>query len=382
VFLNGLLLRNLPAILQYMESRLSSIDNWLKPGPQPFLISGPCSVETQEQYLKSANDLAATGQVHALRGGIWKPRTRPNAFEGVGGAGIAWMTEAREQTGLPIMTEVATADHVELCLQHNFDMLWIGARTTANPFSVQEIAEALKGVDIPIFVKNPVNADLSLWIGALERIHAAGVKRIAAIHRGFSYYGQSIYRNKPMWEIPIALRSNFAQLPILCDPSHICGRRDLLAAVSQRAMDLGFDGLMIESHPTPDQAWSDAAQQITAKIYADLISDLVIRADNADNSNAQHALTSLRSEIDKIDEEILGLIGDRMKLAEQIGAYKKANNMTIFQIERWQEIVQTRTQLAERIGLSKDFMDRYLEQLHKESIRTQTRVMNDAKGVI
>lgn len=342
----------------------------------PFLISGPCSVETRDQLLTSARQLAATGKVHALRGGIWKPRTRPNAFEGIGGKGIEWMLEAREETGLPIMTEVATAEHVELCLQHKFDMLWIGARTTVNPFSVQEIAEALKGVNIPVFVKNPVNADLSLWIGALERIYAAGIRQLSAIHRGFSYYGQSIYRNKPMWEIPIALRSAFPEIPIICDPSHICGRRDLLAGVAQRAMDLGFDGLMIESHPTPDQAWSDAAQQITAEAYLQLIESLHVRQDNTNDLEVSNALASLRSQIDKLDEEVIGLIGERMKLAEQIGAYKKAHNMTIFQLDRWQEIVATRTQLAERLGLSKDFIDKYLEQLHKESIRTQTRIMN------
>jgi chorismate mutase len=357
-----------------MESPLLQIDNWLS-ATQPFLIAGPCSVETRDQFLTTASDLAATSQVHALRGGIWKPRTRPNAFEGVGGIGLQWMVEARQQTGLPIMTEVATADHVELCLQHDFDMLWIGARTTVNPFSMQEIAEALRGVDIPIFVKNPINADLSLWIGGLERIYAAGIKRLAAIHRGFSFYGSSIYRNKPMWEIPIALRSNFPQLPIICDPSHICGRRDLLQGVAQKAMDLGFNGLMIESHPTPDQAWSDAAQQITALHYKQLIQDLTIRLASVANGQ-HHSLVSLRSQIDKIDEEILVLIGDRMKLAEEIGQYKKDHNMTIFQLERWQEIVATRGQLAERLGLSQDFVDRYLEQLHKESIRTQTKVMH------
>ena len=365
-----------------MDSPLLQVDNWLKTGPRPFLISGPCSVETRTQFLTAAQELANTGQVHALRGGIWKPRTRPNAFEGIGGQGIEWMLEAKAMTGLPIMTEVATADHVELCLQHGFDMLWIGARTTVNPFSVQEVAEALKGVDIPVFVKNPVNADLSLWVGALERMYAAGIKKVAAIHRGFSYYGKSIYRNKPMWEIPIALRSNFANLPILCDPSHISGRRDLLAPVAQRAMDLGFDGLMIESHPTPDQAWSDAAQQITASTYHDLILNLVIRQYDLSDLNASNALAALRSQIDKIDEEIIGLIGDRMKLAEEIGVYKKEHNMVIFQLDRWQEIVSTRSQLADRIGLSAEFIDKYLEQLHKESIRAQTKVMNQNDSII
>jgi chorismate mutase len=343
------------------------------------LISGPCSVETREQFLTAARSLAGTGKVNALRGGIWKPRTRPNAFEGIGGKGIEWMLEARAETGLPIMTEVATAEHVELCLQHQFDMLWIGARTTANPFSVQEIAEALKGVDIPVFVKNPVNADLSLWIGALERMYAAGIQRLVAIHRGFSYYGQSIYRNKPMWEIPIALRSAFPDLPMVCDPSHMGGRRDLLAPIAQRAMDLGFDGLMIESHPTPDQAWSDAAQQITAEVYLQLIEALQIRQHNTNDLAATNALASLRSQIDKIDEEVIGLIGERMRLAEHIGAYKKDHNMMIFQLDRWQEIIATRSQLADRIGLSKDFIDKFLEQLHKESIRTQTRVMNQTE---
>ncbi|MFN0032546.1 MAG: chorismate mutase [Flavobacteriales bacterium] len=363
------------------NNSLISLDAWWPTANRPCIISGPCSVETESQLLQTAHKLKATGKVHVLRGGLWKPRTRPDSFEGVGAQGIEWMLKARVETGLPIITEVATAEHVELCLKHEFDMLWIGARTTVNPFSVQEIAECLRGVDIPIIVKNPVNPDLQLWIGAIERLMRSGIRKIAAMHRGFSHHGSSIYRNKPMWEIPIALKTQWPELPVFCDPSHICGRRDLLLQVAQRALDLGMNGLMLESHITPDQAWSDALQQITPEALSNLLDNLQVRATSTEDVQFANGLLALRSRIDKIDEEIIQLISDRMNITREVGRYKKEHNITILQVERWKEIIATRSMLAERLGLSAEFTEKYLEQIHKESIRTQTKVMNEIPKV-
>jgi|JI10StandDraft_1071094.scaffolds.fasta_scaffold02674_1 chorismate mutase len=351
---------------------------WWPASQKPFLISGPCSVETEEQLMQTAAQLAIGKKVHVMRGGIWKPRTRPDSFEGVGEVGLMWMAQAKKETGLKIATEVANAEHVELCLKYGFDMLWIGARTTVNPFSVQEIAEALRGVDIPVLVKNPVNPDLQLWIGALERIQRSGITKLAAIHRGFSHFGESIYRNKPMWEIPIALQTQFPQLSIFCDPSHICGRRDLLLPVAQKAMDLGMDGLMLESHIAPDQAWTDAKQQVTPQALFELLDQLHVRVVSTNDVGFTNELHSIRSRVDKIDEEIIQLIGQRMQVTEELGYYKKEHNITILQVERWKEIIETRTMLAEKLGISQEFIDKYLEILHKESIRTQTRAMNSS----
>ncbi|MCC6601473.1 MAG: bifunctional 3-deoxy-7-phosphoheptulonate synthase/chorismate mutase type II [Crocinitomicaceae bacterium] len=351
------------------------LSNWWPGKEKPFLISGPCSVETEEQLLSTARQLAATGGVHLFRGGIWKPRTRPDSFEGVGEAGIEWMVNVKKETGLPIATEVASAHHVELCLNAGFDVLWIGSRTTVNPFSVQEIADALQGSDIPVIVKNPVNPDLQLWIGAIERLQRAGIRKIIAMHRGFSFFGKTIYRNKPMWEIPIGLKTLFPSLEIFCDPSHICGRRDLLAKVAQQALDLGMSGLMIESHISPDKAWSDARQQITPENLLTLINSLHVRTKFPKGENE---LALLRSEIDRTDEDILHLIAQRMKLAEEIGWYKKENNVMILQIERWSEIRNTRTEWAKKLGLTPAFMKVYLDALHAESIRRQTHIMNEA----
>lgn len=358
---------------------LAPLSHWPIGRASTLLISGPCSVESEEQYIETAVALAKTSRVHMLRGGIWKPRTRPNAFEGVGEAGLEWMVNARRESGLPVMTEVANAQHVEACLKHGLDAVWIGARTSVNPFSVQEIADALKGVDVPVFVKNPVNPDLQLWIGALERVQRAGITRIAAIHRGFSHLGDSIYRNKPMWEIPIALRTEFPNITLLCDPSHICGRRDLLQQIAQKAMDLNMDGWMIESHLDPDAALSDAAQQITPDALVSLLDSIHIRQAQSDDIAFVHELQALRSRIDKVDEEIIHLLGKRMRITEELGRFKKEESVTIFQIDRWKEILESRTMLAEQVGLSKEFILKYLEQLHKESIRTQTRVMNKPK---
>lgn len=359
---------------------IEPLQSWWPSADLPRLISGPCSAETAPQVLETARRLKATGRVHLLRAGIWKPRTRPNSFEGVGEIGLEWLRAAKEETGMLTTTEVATAAHVDLCLKYGVDVLWIGARTTVNPFSVQEIAEALRGVDIPVIVKNPINPDLQLWIGALERIHGAGIRKLAAMHRGFSHYGKSMYRNQPMWEIPIALKAHFPHLPILCDPSHICGRRDLLAAVSQKAMDLGMDGLMLESHITPDEAWSDARQQITPEALDALIAALNIRAATSEDPIFANELQALRARIDKLDEEVIQMLGQRMALAREIGEYKKEHHITILQLERWKEIMSTRSVWAHELGLTDDFVQKFLEQLHKESIRHQTQVMNSASA--
>lgn len=356
------------------------LQNWLGNGIRPTLIAGPCSAETEEQVHATVQALALSGKVSMIRAGIWKPRTRPNSFEGVGEQGLIWLKQAGKQVNLPVMTEVANAHHVELALKAGMDALWIGARTSVNPFTVQEIADALKGLDIPVFVKNPVNPDLQLWIGAIERFMNAGITRIAAIHRGFSYHGESVYRNEPMWEIPIRLRTIMPDLPVFCDPSHICGKRDLLALVSQRAMDMGMDGLMIETHPNPDKAWSDAAQQITPESLITLINSLEIRRENVASAEIRDGLSELRGRIDLLDAQILDLVSARMGIAREIGQYKKENGITILQLERWMEIVKTRGFRADKLGLSEDFIRNYLEQLHKESILHQTRVMNASKG--
>jgi chorismate mutase len=357
----------------------SPLQNWWPKSQLPLLIAGPCSVETKEQFLLSAQLIAETGVASYLRGGIWKPRTRPDSFEGVGEVGLDWMVEARALTGLPIITEVANAHHAELCLKKGFDALWIGARTTVNPFTVQEIADALQGVNIPVIVKNPVNPDLQLWIGALERFYRAGIHQLVALHRGFSFSGHSVYRNKPMWEIPIALMAQCPELPVFCDPSHICGRRDLLQDVAQKALDLGMAGLMLESHPDPDAAWSDAKQQITPERLRELISDLHLRKTDSDSPLFTNQLALLRAQIDKIDEEILQLIGHRMQVTREIGLYKKDHKITILQLERWKEIQHTRTEMANALGLTPTFIQAYLDALHAESIRTQTKVMNESK---
>jgi 3-deoxy-7-phosphoheptulonate synthase len=340
-----------------------------------MIISGPCSAETEPQVLETARRLRQTGLVQVLRAGLWKPRTRPDSFEGVGERGLDWLTRAKEETGLLITTEVASAQHVEKCLAAGVDMLWIGARTTVNPFSVQEIADALQGQDIPVIIKNPLNADLQLWTGAIERIHRAGVSRIIAMHRGFSFYGEKKYRNRPLWEIPIALKAQFPGLSVFCDPSHISGRRDLLQEVSQQALDLGMCGLMIESHTDPDHAWSDAAQQITPETLAVLLRSLRVH-DAAGEAVPADQLSILRREIDKLDDEIIRLISQRMQISEQVGEYKAAHHLQPLDIERWNEIRRTRTVWGMDLGLSGDFLAHYLEQLHNESLLRQTKVMN------
>lgn len=344
---------------------------------RPIIISGPCSAETEEQVFETASLLKETGVVNVLRAGIWKPRTRPNSFEGVGEPGLKWLIDVGAHVDLPVITEVANAQHVELALKAGFEKLWIGARTTVNPFTVQEIADSLKGVpNIEILVKNPVNPDLNLWIGAIERFHGAGIQDVHAIHRGFSSYRSEKYRNEPMWEIPIALKRLFPDMKMICDPSHICGKRDNLLDVSQKAMDLIYDGLMIESHLNPDEAWSDAKQQIHPTALKKLVDALVIRNIGVDDHNVRNDLSTLRNKIDEIDEELIQLLGKRMSVAREIGLFKKENNLTILQPERWSAIKQMQADNAQKEELSAKFMEKYLEAIHQESIRHQTKVMN------
>ncbi len=364
-----------------MESILPipSASEWL-PAARPYVIAGPCAAETETQTVETARRLVATGKVHALRAGIWKPRTRPGQYEGAGEAGLEWLRKAREETGLPVATEVANATHVAACLRGGVDILWIGARTTVNPFSVQEIADSLRGVDIPVFVKNPVNPDLGLWIGALERLHRAGITRLGAIHRGFSVYDKGPLRNPPMWEIAIELKSRAPELPLLCDPSHISGRRESIPLLAQQALDLEMDGLMIESHIDPDTAWSDAQQQLTPESLGALLNGLTIRQRSIPNDGLEDTLNHLRDEIDLIDEAIIQNLSARMRISARIGTYKRKNNVTILQLARWEEIVRTRSSLGNAAGLEEAFVVELLRLIHNESIRLQERIMNDPSG--
>lgn len=343
----------------------------------PLMIAGPCSAESPEQMDETLEGIAEL-DVQIFRAGIWKPRTRPGAFEGMGSKALPWLVSNGQEHKRPVTAEVANVKHVYDALKHGVDILWIGARTTVNPFAVQEIADALEGVDIPVMVKNPVNPDLALWIGAIERFYNKGIHKIAAIHRGFSSHAPSKYRNVPRWEIPIELRRRHPDLPLICDPSHICGRRDLLAAVSQKAMDLNFDGLMIESHREPDVALSDAKQQITPAVLGNLLDGLVLRTPEGDDpeSNLKH-LTHLRELIDEVDHELLAILGKRMQLATQIGDFKREHNISILQASRWNELLQERIQYGDSQGLGEDFMLTFLQAIHKESIRQQAVVMNE-----
>ncbi len=342
---------------------------------RPIIIAGPCSAESEAQVLDTARQLATLGNVDLFRAGIWKPRTRPNSFEGVGSIGLKWLKKVKEETGLKVTTEVANQAHTYEALKHGIDVLWLGARTTVNPFSVQEVADAIDGVDIPVLIKNPINPDLGLWIGAIERIYKAGVTRIAVIHRGFSSFGNSHYRNEPRWQMVIDLMRQFPDLEIICDNSHICGRRDILADVAQKAMDLNFDGLMTETHPNPDEAWSDAKQQITPTTFGKLINNLVFRKEKTDDVNFLENLDGLRQQIDIIDNELLSILGQRMVLAEQIGLYKKKNNISILQPSRWSEILEKAIAKGAEKGLSEEFISVFLKAIHQESINHQEEIM-------
>jgi 3-deoxy-D-arabino-heptulosonate 7-phosphate (DAHP) synthase len=343
---------------------------------RPLIISGPCSAETEAQVVETAQRLAATGKVDMLRAGIWKPRTKPGMFEGIGAKGLPWLQQAKKLTGLPTTVEVATGKQVQDALTFDVDVLWIGARTTVNPFSVQEVADALRGVDVPVLIKNPINPDLELWSGAVERVARAGIKQIGLIHRGFSAYGNTDYRNAPMWHLAIEMKRRNPGLPIINDPSHICGRRDILLEVAQRAIDLDFDGLMIESHIDPDNAWSDAKQQVTPELLKELLESIIWRKEDVNSDEYHAALEKLRQQINHLDDELMQLLGQRMKIADRIGQYKKDNNITILQTNRWNEILERATTKGEKLGLSKEFITKYFDAVHMESINHQKKVLD------
>jgi chorismate mutase len=359
-----------------LNLNIEPLENWLPTKNQPLVIAGPCSAETEEQLIATAHLLAKTGKISALRAGIWKPRTRPGEFEGIGSIGLEWLNRAKKETGLPITVEVANAKHVEEALAAGVDILWIGARSTANPFTVQEIADALRGVDIPVMIKNPVNPDLSLWIGALERINQAGITKLAAISRGFSSYEKSPFRNEPMWELAIQLKTLCPELPIICDPSHICGNRELIPYISQKALDLEMNGLMIESHIDPSVAWTDAKQQLTPSALSDLIDNLTVRHHEPKSQVVSDKLAELRKDIDKIDDLLIQKIAERMGIVEKIGEFKRDNDITILQLNRWDEIINKRAEFAKALKLDTEFTTKLLELIHAESIKRQTKIMN------
>ena len=336
---------------------------------RPVVIAGPCSAETEEQVMTTATELASKG-CRIFRAGVWKPRTKPGGFEGNGETALPWMKQVKEETGMLVATEVATPEHVELALKYGVDVLWVGARTTANPFAMQALADSLKGVDVPVLVKNPVNPDLELWIGAMERINQAGVKRMGAIHRGFSSYDKKIYRNLPMWQIPIELHRRIPELPIFCDPSHIGGRRELVAPLCQQAMDLGFEGLIVESHCDPDKAWSDAKQQVTPDVLDYIL--LVVR----DETVTTEGITQLRHQIDELDNQLMELLAKRMRVCREIGQYKKEHNMTVLQAARYNEILEKRGAQGALCGMDADFVAKVFEGIHQESVRQQIEIIN------
>ena len=339
---------------------------------RPVVIAGPCSAETEEQVMETAKDLAKNG-VRIFRAGIWKPRTKPGGFEGVGSVGLTWLQEVKKETGMLVATEVANKQHVEEALNAGVDVLWIGARTSANPFAMQEIADSLVGADVPVLVKNPVNPDLELWIGAMQRIYNAGIRQIGAIHRGFSAYGKHLYRNMPQWHIPIELRRRMPELTLICDPSHIGGKRELVAPLSQQAMDMGFDGLIVESHCDPDSAWSDKSQQVTPEVLNFILHMLVVR----DTTQTTESLTLLRQQIDQIDNDLLEALSKRMRISREIGQYKKEHSMPVVQTGRYDDILNSRAAAAEELGMNGDFMKTVYQAIHEESVRQQIEVLNN-----
>lgn len=338
---------------------------------RPLVIAGPCSAETEEQVMETAKALANKG-IKIFRAGVWKPRTKPGGFEGMGEEALPWLQRVKKETGMLIGTEVATPKHVEAALNAGLDMLWVGARTSANPFAVQELADSLKGVDIPVFVKNPVNPDIELWVGALERINGAGITRLAAIHRGFSSIDQKLYRNAPMWHIPIELHRRYPNLPIVCDPSHIGGRRDLVAPLAQQAMDMGFEGLIVESHCNPDCAWSDAKQQVMPDVLNFILDRLVVR----NTKESTESLNILRQQIDEMDNRLMELLTKRMRISREIAAYKKEHNMAVVQTARYSEILDKRAAQGVLCGMDADFIKSIYEHIHEESVRQQMEFMN------
>jgi chorismate mutase len=341
----------------------------------PLVVAGPCSAETEDQVLKIAHELKDS-DVNYFRAGIWKPRTRPGNFEGVGALGLKWLQKVKAETGMKTATEVANAAHVKLALEHDIDLLWIGARSTVSPFIVQEIAEALEGTDKIVLVKNPVNPDLALWLGGIERLYSADIKNLGVIHRGFSTYEKTRYRNNPEWQIAIELQNRFPDLPLICDPSHITGKRDMIFEVSQTALDLNFNGLMIETHTDPDNAWSDAAQQVTPETLIKLMEDLKIRKATDTEVDYRNALNTLRTQIDVIDHQLIDILGKRMKIADAIGELKKDKNVAVLQSKRWNEILGKMILEGEQNKLSEEFILRVFKAIHQESINHQEKIMN------
>ncbi len=362
-----------------IELDIVPLAQWSGAGDQPLVIAGPCSAETEAQVFEAARQLAAIG-VEFLRAGVWKARTRPNSFNGIGDEALTWLFDAGRETGMKTATEVANARHVEKALEIGIDVLWIGARTTANPFSVQEIADALRGSDVPVLIKNPISPDLALWIGAIERIHDAGVRKLGAVHRGFSTVDKTRFRNKPMWELVIELRRVISNIPILNDPSHIAGRRDLIHGIAQRAMDLGLDGLLVEAHPDPENAWSDAAQQVTPERLGEILDHLQIRQPSSDDVVFNASLQQLRLEIDRIDAEVLEVLSLRSRIVDRIAECKKASNVTTLQVSRWKELLEDRMAKGESLGLGGEYVKAIYEIIHQESIRQQSELMNAPAG--
>lgn len=354
---------------------IEPISSWGVDDKRPLVMAGPCSAETEEQVLETARGLQKQG-IQIFRAGIWKPRTRPNMFEGVGSVGLQWMKKVKQETGMLTATEVANVKHVYEALKNGVDILWIGARTTANPFAVQEIADALSGVDIPVLVKNPVNPDLELWIGAIERIYNAGIRKLGAIHRGFSSYEKTNYRNAPMWQIAIDLNQRIPNLPIICDPSHITGKSELIYEVSQKAMDLGQHGLIIESHPNPKVALSDARQQVTPAQLGEILQKLVIRGSEYEYPETKYSLEQLRLRINDLDEELLKVIHKRMEVVKLIGQHKKENNIRIIQNKRWEEIIHAMEEKGSKYGFSNELIGQIFKAIHQESINIQTQILN------
>lgn len=352
------------------------LNEWGFASNKPFVIAGPCSVETPQQLDATVGQLVEKG-IEVIRGGVWKPRTRPNSFEGVGEIALPWIKDVKQKYGVKFATEVATPYHVEKALEFGMDILWVGARSTVNPFTVQEIANALKGVDIPVLVKNPVNPDLALWIGALERINQAGIKKLGAIHRGFSNFNDHTYRNSPLWQIPLELKTRYPYLPLINDPSHICGKRDLIPMIAQMALDLDMEGLIIESHIRPDEAWSDAAQQVTPDALNVLLSQLHVPSPSAENPIFKSKLELIREQIDEVDRALLATLSQRMKLVEQAGIFKKENDVALFQIDRWKKVFQSRPEWAVQMDLNPDFIKELFRIIHVESIREQSKQMGE-----
>ena len=341
----------------------------------PLVVAGPCSAETEDQVLKIAHELKDS-DVNYFRAGIWKPRTRPGNFEGVGALGLKWLQKVKAETGMKTATEVANAAHVKLALEHDIDLLWIGARSTVSPFIVQEIADALEGTDKIVLVKNPVNPDLALWLGGIERLYSANIKNLGVIHRGFSTYEKTRYRNNPEWQIAIELQNRFPDLPLICDPSHITGKRDMIFEVSQTALDLNFNGLMIETHVDPDNAWSDAAQQVTPDTLIQMMDDLKIRKETDTEAEYRNSLNTLRTQIDVIDHQLIDILGKRMKIADAIGELKKDKNVAVLQSKRWNEILGKMILEGEQNKLSEEFILRVFKAIHQESINHQEKIMN------